>query len=79
MWENGGMALHTLKQMEVSGRLHASAALSPGEQPPIAIEQEAGWAQGRYERFGEMKSLAHTGDRTIIPQTFSPEHNHYTN
>jgi len=30
--------------MEVSGFLHFTAALSPGEQPPVAIALKAGWA-----------------------------------
>jgi hypothetical protein len=30
--------------MEVSGQLHASAALSPGKEPLVLIGQEAGWA-----------------------------------
>jgi hypothetical protein len=32
--------------MEVSGKLHASAALPLEEEPSIAIEQEAEWAPG---------------------------------
>jgi hypothetical protein len=30
--------------MEVSGQLHAPAALPPGNEPPITIGQEVGWA-----------------------------------
>jgi hypothetical protein len=30
--------------MEVSGQLHASAALPPGKEPLMTIEQEAAWA-----------------------------------
>jgi len=30
--------------MEVSGQLHAPAALSPGKEPLVSIVQEAGWA-----------------------------------
>jgi hypothetical protein len=30
--------------MEVSGQLHAPAALSPGKEPLVPIVQEAGWA-----------------------------------
>jgi hypothetical protein len=29
--------------MEVSGQLHAPAALPPGEESPVPTEQEAGW------------------------------------
>jgi hypothetical protein len=39
--------------MEVSGQLHAPAALPPGEEPPVPIGQEAGWAQRRSGRGGE--------------------------
>jgi hypothetical protein len=31
--------------MEVSGQLQASAALTPGKNPPMFIVHEAGWAQ----------------------------------
>jgi hypothetical protein len=30
--------------MEVSGQLHATAALTPGKKPQVAIGNEAGWA-----------------------------------
>jgi hypothetical protein len=30
--------------MEVSGQIHASAALPPGVEAPVFIEREAGWA-----------------------------------
>jgi hypothetical protein len=30
--------------MEVSGQLHTSAALTPGNKHPVHIGQEAGWA-----------------------------------
>jgi hypothetical protein len=29
----------------VSGQLHAPAALPPGKDPPVPIEQEVGWTQ----------------------------------
>jgi hypothetical protein len=29
---------------EVSGQLHAPAALPPGKEPPLSIGQKAGWA-----------------------------------
>jgi hypothetical protein len=31
--------------MNGNGQLHAQAALPPGEEPPVTIGQEAGWAQ----------------------------------
>jgi len=30
--------------MEVNGQLHAPAALPPGKEPLVPIEEEAGWA-----------------------------------
>jgi hypothetical protein len=30
--------------MEVSGKLHVPAVLSPGKEPPVPTEQEAAWA-----------------------------------
>jgi hypothetical protein len=30
--------------MEVSGQLHAPAALSPGKEPQVPIGEEAGWS-----------------------------------
>jgi hypothetical protein len=30
--------------MEVSGQLHAPAALPPGKEPLVTTRQEAGWA-----------------------------------
>jgi hypothetical protein len=32
--------------MEVSGQLHAPAALTLGKEPPVSIGQEAAWAPG---------------------------------
>jgi hypothetical protein len=29
--------------LEVSGQLHAPAALPPGKEPPVPIGKEAGW------------------------------------
>jgi hypothetical protein len=41
--------------MEVSGQLHALAALSPGKELLVPIGYEAGWAQSRSGRGGEEK------------------------
>jgi hypothetical protein len=30
--------------MEVSGHLHAPVALPPGKEPPVRMEEKAGWA-----------------------------------
>jgi hypothetical protein len=32
--------------MDISGQLHAQAALSAGKEPPVPTGQEAGWAPG---------------------------------
>jgi hypothetical protein len=32
--------------LEVSGQLHAPAALPPGKEPPVPIGQEVGWTSG---------------------------------
>jgi hypothetical protein len=42
--------------MEVSGQLHAPAALPPGQEPLVPIGYEAGWAQSRSGRGGEEKN-----------------------
>jgi hypothetical protein len=31
------------QKLEVSGQLHAPAALTPGKEPPVPIEQEVRW------------------------------------
>jgi hypothetical protein len=45
--------------MEMSAQFHAPAALPPGQEPPVPIEQDAGWAPIRSGRSGV--------DKTIIP------------
>jgi hypothetical protein len=42
--------------MEVSGQLHAPAALPPGKQPLEPIGKESGWAPERYGHGGEEKN-----------------------
>jgi hypothetical protein len=42
--------------MEVSGQLHAPAALPPGKEPLVPTVQEAGWAQSRPQHGGEEKN-----------------------
>jgi hypothetical protein len=42
--------------MEVSGRLHAQAALSLESEPPVPTIQEAGWAPGPVWTRGEEKN-----------------------
>jgi hypothetical protein len=45
-----------LHQMEVSGQLHAPAALLPGIEPLVPIGQETGWIPDRSGRGGEEKN-----------------------
>jgi hypothetical protein len=48
--------------MEVSGQLHAPAALLPGKEPLVSIRQEAGWAlEAVLTRWWREKFPAHIG------------------
>jgi hypothetical protein len=59
--------------MEVSGQLHAPAALPQGKQLPLAIVYEAAWAQEQvWMLWRREKSLSHTENRTPIPRSCSP-------
>jgi hypothetical protein len=55
--------------MEVSGQLHAPAALFPGEQPPVPIVYEAGKAQEPVWRLWRReKFLVPAGNQTLAVQ-----------
>jgi hypothetical protein len=55
--------------MEVSGQLHAPAALPPGKKPLVPIGQEAGWApEPFWTRWFREKFQAPAGNRTPIVQ-----------
>jgi hypothetical protein len=43
--------------MKVSGKLHASAALHPGENPRCPLHKRLGGLQSRPRRFGEEKNF----------------------
>jgi hypothetical protein len=43
--------------MDVSDQLHASAALPPGEEHPVPIGYESGWAPEPVWTYGEKKNL----------------------
>jgi hypothetical protein len=46
-WGSGGIAPPLTSVLEeVSGQLHASAALPLRKSPPVPIELDAGWAPG---------------------------------
>jgi hypothetical protein len=55
--------------LDVSAQLHAPVALSPGKEPPVPTEQEAGWATELVPRLwrGE-QSLTLAGNRTSAIQ-----------
>jgi hypothetical protein len=55
--------------MEVSGQLHAPAALPPGKEPLVPIRYEAGWApEPFWTRWFKEKFSAPAGNRTPIVQ-----------
>jgi hypothetical protein len=51
--------------MEMSGQLSAPAALSPGKDPVVPIECEAGWPQSWSRHGGEENFPALAGTRTL--------------
>jgi len=54
------------------------SALRPAKAPPVHFEYEGGWPQNRFIRFmAEKKSLSFSGNRTAIPQLYSPYPRHY--
>jgi hypothetical protein len=42
--------------MEMSGQLHAPAALLPGKEPLVPLDRRLGGSQGRYGHSGEEKN-----------------------
>jgi hypothetical protein len=51
-------------ELEVSGQLHASAALAPGKSPLYPLDRRLGGPQNQAGRRGEEKILASAGTRT---------------
>jgi len=45
--------LYVVHRMEVSGQIHAPAALSPWKEPSVHTEYEAWWGQEPLDRYGE--------------------------
>jgi hypothetical protein len=71
----GGIApliLWPRHEMEVSGQLHALAALPPGKEPLLPIGWEAGWAQSRSGRGGEGKNSQPRRESKPEPRSSSP-------
>jgi hypothetical protein len=58
---------------EVTGQLHAPAALPPGKGPPVAIGLEAGWAPEPFWTTWRGENLTPTGTRTPNLRPSSPE------
>jgi len=59
--------------MEVSGQLHAPAALSPRKEFLVPIGQEAGWApELAWTRCRREKCPATAGNQTLEPRSSSP-------
>jgi hypothetical protein len=54
--------------MEMSGRLHASTALSRGKGPRYKLDMRGGGPQRRSGRCGEEEISAPAGTRTLIVQ-----------
>jgi hypothetical protein len=55
--------------LEVSGQLHAPAALLPGKEPPhYPLDRRLGGPQSRSGRRGEEKILDPNGTQTPNPQ-----------
>jgi hypothetical protein len=65
-------------KLEVSGQLHAPAALPRGKSPPYPLDRRVGGPNDRSGRHGEVKILAPTGTRTSDPLVFQPVASHYT-
>jgi hypothetical protein len=62
---------------EVSGQLHAPAALPPGKEPLVPARQEAGWApEPAWKRWWRKKILIHCRDsnfRSLSPWSSATE------
>jgi hypothetical protein len=61
--------------LEVSGQLHAPAALPPEKKPRYQLDVRLGGLQSRYESGGEEKKSLHLP--RIESCSFSPKCNHY--
>jgi hypothetical protein len=59
--------------LEVSGQLHAPAALPPGKSPRYPLYRRLGGPQSRSGQHEEEKILDPTGTRTSTSQSSSPQ------
>jgi hypothetical protein len=64
--------------MEVSGQLHALAALPPGKSPRYPFYRRLGGPQSRSGRYGKVKICYPTETRTPAPLVVQPIASHYT-
>jgi hypothetical protein len=64
--------------MEVSGQLHAPAALSPGKESLVPIGQEAGGPQSRSGQGGEEKIPSPRRESNTRTPIVQPLAQHYT-
>jgi hypothetical protein len=72
-WRYTPLILRPRYYMEVSGQLHAPAALPPGKNSLVPIGQEAGWApEPFWTRWWREKFPAPAGNRTLEPRSSSP-------
>jgi hypothetical protein len=53
--------------LEVSGQLHAPAALPPGKSHRYPFYRRLGGPQSQSGRYGEVKIFYLTGTRTLVP------------
>jgi hypothetical protein len=55
--------------MEVSGQLHAPAALPPGKEPSVPIEYEVGWTPDPVlTTWGSENSCSHSHSDPLVVQ-----------
>jgi hypothetical protein len=64
--------------LEVSGQLHAPAALSPGKSPRYPFYRRLGWPQSRSGRYGEVKFFTLPGLELPLPLVVQPVAIRYT-
>jgi hypothetical protein len=66
-----------LHWLEMSGQLHAPAALPLGKESLVPLDRRLGWPQSRSGRHGEEKILTLTGTRTPTPRSSSRRQSQY--
>jgi hypothetical protein len=64
--------------LEVSGQLHAPAALPPGKRPRYPFYRRLGGPQSRTGRYGEVKIFTLPGLELPLPLVVQPVASRYT-